>query len=595
MTTDAVIQIIQTIQSQLSQSQASALSSSATLLSQVDTVVGLAANYAQLLGTAAGPIAQAAVANTLAGIAAEQATLTTLAGSDAEAAALAAGYGADAAASAGALATGVGAAIVLVISAVLALLSNTSGQSDSSETQLLNQLTTIVNDIQNTVLASYWQDKITTIMTFWTSPTGGLGTDLDNLANEGTGGTDVKQDVSHFHDHALGFVNLFIPARNPGAEIFWERPVVQDQLFVTTTYAWYTNNFPVSANPPSPYPLPEPAPSLGGSSQQMVSDPRSMLPYLLLGINSYLTLQSLVNFIDSTQPTFSQFVSEFQADLQEYVNFIQSQYNLATNGIVKREVPDTESLFSSILVYIGASNYVSTEIWNGFFGVVDTYPPYGVYQPAPPVTMNADADAGFLTSSPSYLLESITNLNIDAFLEANGNNYESEAIMATGWTAPWLQNKLILRMMAQWKAIYLLNCYDKVWSILQKLGSLINQSLPPLMLNQDGTIASGNWSVRELCKILNVSGDILNGVQGSSLGAPLVFPFNWPPSVPIPVMDTGGYGPFPGQYSLFSLAQCLDNIAIGTWVPPSYSKGSAPSRPLGLRERLAAAASNKNL
>ena len=587
MATDAVIQIIQTIQSQLSQSplsqsQANALNSNATLLSQVDTIVGTAANYAQLLGTAVGPIAQAAAAAKVGLIAQQLEDGLNYAGASAEATALA-----------GAAATGYGAAIVLVVSVVLGILA-AIGQSDSSgssDTQLLDQLLTAVSDIQNTVLASYWQDKLSTIMTFWTSPTGGLGTDLDNLANEGTGGVDVKQDVSHFHDHALAFVNLFIPARNPGAEIFWERPVVQEQFFVTTTYAWYTNNYPVSANPPSPYPVPKSAPSLGGSNQQMAADPRSMLPYLLLGINSYLKLQMLINFIDSSQPTFSEFLSEFQPDLQEYVRFIQSQYNLAVNGIVKRTVPDSKWLPTAVLDYSKAIDDWSAQVWNGYFGVVDTYPPYGVYQPAPPVP-TYDI---ILTSSPSYIIESITTDNIGPFVAANNNDYQSESIMATAWTVPWLQNKLMLRMMAQWKAIYLLNCYDKVWSIMQKVSSLINQSLPPLMLDQDGTIANGNWSARELCKMLNVSGDILTGVLGSSLGAPLVFPFNWPPSAPIPVMDTGGYGPFPGQYSLFSLVQCLDNIATGTWLPPSYSGGGAPRRPLGFRERLAAAASNKNL
>ena len=166
MTTDAVIQIVQTIKSQLSQSQASALNSNSNLLGQVDFVVATAANYAQLLSTA-GPITQAAAAAIVGSVAAEQ-----TAGAAAEATALA-----------GAGATGVGAGIVLIASIILAALAASEQSGSSDFPQLLTQLNTAVSDIENGVLASYWQDKITTIMGFWTSPTGGLGTDLDNLAN----------------------------------------------------------------------------------------------------------------------------------------------------------------------------------------------------------------------------------------------------------------------------------------------------------------------------------------------------------------------------------------------------------------------------
>lgn len=583
MTSDAVAQIIKTIQSKLSSSQTSALQSNTTLLGQVDSVVGIAANYAQLLSTAGpvvSPLAQQAAASIVSAVATAAGDSATEAKAAAEAAS---------AAVVGTAATAIGAGIVLIVSVILGVLG-ASEQSGTSDAQLLSQLIAITQDIENAALASYWQQKITTIMTFWDSPTGGLGTDLDNLANQGLGGNVVKQDVSGFHDHALGFVNLFIPARSPGAEIFWERPVVQEQLFVTNTWSWYTNNWPVSKNPPSPYPQPQPAPPLGGSDEQMVADPRSMLPYLLLGISCYLKLQCLVNFISPDQPTFSQFLSQFQADLQAYISFIQSQYSLAANAITKRGIPNNESLLKSIFYYINPDpTNDDPEIWNGYFGVVDAYPPYGVYQPPPPVSLAVS------TNAPSYLLEAVTNNNVAPFVSANSSNATNEQSMAAGWTVPWLQNKLLLRMMAQWKAIYLLNGYDKVWSTLQKLSNLVNQSLSPLKLQQDGTIASGNWSTRELCTMINVSGEILNGVQNSSLGAPLVFPFNYPPSKPIPVMDGGGYGPFPGQYSLFALVQCLDNIATGTWVPPKYPAGHGPSRPLGFRERLAVAAGSNNL
>jgi hypothetical protein len=49
---------------------------------------------------------------------------------------------------------------------------------------------------------------------------------------------------------------------------------------------------------------------------------------------------------------------------------------------------------------------------------------------------------------------------------------------------------------------------------MQNLQILSNQPLlATLTLDQDGTIAYGNWSARELCEILNVDGYILSRVQ----------------------------------------------------------------------------------
>jgi hypothetical protein len=69
--------------------------------------------------------------------------------------------------------------------------------------------------------------------------------------------------------------------------------------------------------------------------------------------------------------------------------------------------------------------------------------------------------------------------------------------------------------MARWKAIYLYNGYDGVWSIIQRLRDLVGlPALPPVRLDQDDTMATGNWSARELCGLLNVDRDILDGVEG---------------------------------------------------------------------------------
>lgn len=573
MNADATTLLIQRIESQLPQVDVNVQDSNASFLSQVDNVVATAANYAQILGTAAGPIAQTAAVNIVKQIAADQTAGQLAAGASAEAAA-AAGNAAGEAASAGVAAATAGeaAAIVLIISFAIALIA-ASDQSGSSQTQQLQELNTEVLGIGNETLATYWQGKLMGIISAWDSPTGGLGTDLDNLANEGTGGTDVKNDVTHFHDHALAFVNNVIPSKTPGAEVYWERPIVPNQAFTAQQVP-----YPAAVDEGTPVdapiingsimgwygtlPQPEPGPPLGGSPSQMGKDPRSVLPVLLLGLESYLTIEELVNVIDDSQPKFSDFLAQFSGDLQVYTAFLQAQYKLAVNGIVKTDIPSTSDILS-FLYFAAEVMRVSTfpgdtqwwggsypyqaipgswpyagYTWNGVYGVVNAYPPYGAYESSPPISVPS--------SSPSYIIDV---MNTDSLLpDINGpfNNapYLRETILET-WTAPWVKVRLQLGIMARWKAIYLINGYDKVWSILQNLRALTNQPpLPALTLTQDGTIADGNWSARELITMLSAEPDVLGTPEG-----------------PIRPSLEG-----PAGYSLFSLLQGLDWIANGNWV-----------------------------
>jgi hypothetical protein len=571
MTTDATIQIIQMIQAQLSKENKSSWDTNNSLVSQSDSITSHVADYAQILGTAAGPLAQVAVANTLGQIAA-----ANTGGAAAEAAA------AEASVTATAGAAGIGALIVLILSFVLGALE-ASQESGSDLTQFLQQLGTQIQGIENGTIANWWGDNFKSIMSNWDNPAGSIGVDLDNLANEGTGGVDVKHGVSSFHDHAMAFVNFFIPSKTPGAAIFWERPAVPDQFFILASGSgWYQDPQVPWQNP---FPVPPPGPPLGGSDQQMVLDPRSMLPFLLLGIQSYLTIESLINVIDPSQPTLGEFLAKFQGDLQEYASFLSSQYSLAVNGIVKKKIPTSDRLVD----YISCtgpgpvSQQTFFNAWNGFCGVVDSCPPFGSYVPSPPVQILDYPTSMIYLSAPSYIIgavrvsvdggQSLTVPNFDAFnsIQANLKND-----LTNNWIVPWIQDRSILKMMAWWKAIYLMNGYDKVWSIIQTLNVLANQPTnPPLTLDQDGTRASENWSARELCTILKQDGYILSGVQNKSLKTAT------------------------GDYSLFSLVQCLDNIAYGGWGgPPSYSigppfvasPGPGPARPLGFRDRLAAAA-----
>lgn len=219
------------------------------------------------------------------------------------------------------------------------------------------------------------------------------------------------------------------------------------------------------------------------------------------------------------------------------------------------------------------------------YGVVDDYPQYGAYQSSPPVTVPS--------SSPAYLIDMINTddlvSGVTQAVTLFGFQYiDLQRELFARWVLPWVQNKLILRVIARWKAIFLINGYDKVWSILQTLRVLANQSLlPTLTLDQDGTIANGNWSARELCTVLNVDGNIFDGVPNAFTGLTTVWSGDAVPR-----------GPAIEGYSLFSLAECLDKIANGNWAGPPGSlppgslspPGNGATRPLGLRDRLAAAA-----
>jgi hypothetical protein len=633
MATDATNQLIQRILNQLPPDAQPSGESGPDFLSQVNSVVANAASYAQLLSTAAGPIAAAAVASetgaiaawssaasalTTAAAASAQATATAAAnlanatdqaaaaaaatslagdaaGVAAQQQALIAGGAAAATATAGAATAGIGAAVVLVVAGLVAVWSALTSSSGSTETEQLNKLTSDIEDIEDVVLSNWWMSKLGLIMAPW-SP---LETDLDNLANEGTGGFYVKANVSHFHGDALAYVNTFIPSKTPGADIYWERPAVQSQLlsFQRVAYAefhlgwrdgkvggWY-----------GALPLPQAGSSLGG--QKMASDPRTMLPFFLLGLESYLTLESLISFIDPSQPTFSQFLSQYQRDLQTYAGFLYSQYQLAVNGIAKSDLPATNDILSYLWfvaeVVKGSSFADNTQLWggsepllpgyydligppytgvmwNGVYGAVDSYPQYGVYQPGPPVPVPY--------SSPSYIIDVI---DTDNFISQVSYNFQYDYLQEStlgDWILPWVQNKLILGRMARWKAIYLLNGYDKAWSILQHLQVLSGlPQLPTLTLDQDGMIANGDWSTREICSVLNLSGYMAPDVPGGTFATNGVI----------------------GSCSLWALVQCLNAIANGNWAgPPSTGQdsfsgpgaGPAASRPIGFRDRLAAAA-----
>jgi hypothetical protein len=272
-----------------------------------------------------------------------------------------------------------------------------------------------------------------------------------------------------------------------------------------------------------------------------------MAPVLALGIQSYLILESFLNFIDSTQPTLKEFVDEFFGDLQTYATFLYKMYSQAVNGIVKTDLPSDDEILGTlwhIALLKGVLAIPSTDpnrdpwqswgapvplpkdqpvgafsgngwAWNLCYGASETYPQYGFYG-------TLQVDQGPLNAfTPAYVVSWLDWRNAVSEWEAANffSNVDGTLYIwineLQGWTFTWLKNRIILGRMARWKAIYLLNAFDGVWSVLQALQRLAAPNppiVPSTMTLQDGTIADGNWSVRELCSVV-VGGGFCNQLR----------------------------------------------------------------------------------
>ena len=331
---------------------------------------------------------------------------------------------------------------------------------------------------------------------------------------------------------------------------------------------------------------------------------------MLIGLQSYLSVEMLLNLIDPIQDTFDKCVKKYSKDLQDYTIWLYSQYELAVKGIVKSDLPSAADLTAYVnwildapvdpLSFPGASSPLKDPgnplgppttgyMWNGQYGAVDTYPKYGVYQTLPnPVAPPKNVALSYIidwSDAPITLVRQLGGDNSDNInlLDPANRNYANEAFV--NFILPWLKDRLILGRMARWKAIYLLNGYDKVWSMIQKLQYLAPLPSPSpipatMRLDQDHTIADGKWSARELCTILDFSGDIPIATQSRYVG-----------------MAVGGKPPIYNTtitgYSVWVLVGAFDTIANGDWAgPPAvyYSNRLALQRPLSFRKRLAVAA-----
>ncbi len=121
----------------------------------------------------------------------------------------------------------------------------------------------------------------------------------------------------------------------------------------------------------------------------------------------------------------------------------------------------------------------------------------------------------------------------------------------------------------QQSTLYILQGYDKAWSILQNLCVLAKQPPDPEPILPDETKANGIWSIKEIYTTLE------HTLQGS---APV-----WPG--PGPRSSTAS----DNKISLSNLIRAFNMIANGNWTGPAPMEPNL-NRPVSFRDRLAAAA-----
>ena len=522
--------------------------------------LGISANWAQILGTAEGPLAQEAAVTyvTSAGTIQGQPYLQTAAG-QAEAI------------TAGAAAAGIGAGIVLFLAGLLGILSSSSG-TDSAQEEQMAQLGAEFQAMVPYIVADYWDPKLGetgAAAILWSDVQGYL----DDLNAQGTGGNNVQSDEPNYHHAAQKYVNAFY--NGEGWEGYWQSP---PPVNPATFLSWYGD---------SPYT----PPSLPGSSN--LYDPTTALPFFVLGLNAYLTLEAARNMINHTdQTTLLSFASDYHDDLIGYLKLLYQQYSIAVTGhdpnnpspslrgIAKTAPPSADKISGFVgnpehwegLGWINPADPDQAQYpWNGCYGVLVTYPSYAVHQqysiPGPPpwpTLLEID--------SPSYFIN-LLNTNMPPSRATNWGDPE--------WITPWIQNKVTLGTMARWKALYLINGYDQVWQLMHSLQYLVNQALqnlkqssqeivPPVMHLDDGTIADGNWSARELCNVLQIPGPY-SGYSGYDLTV---------------YLGQEGSPDFVGGYSVNKLLHFLIAISGLQVTSPWYDVNVG--RPLSFRALLAA-------
>jgi hypothetical protein len=605
MPADITELLIQMITGASNPNQVAAWTATSAIQSNIADDLSMVANYAQIFGTAA-PATQVLAESVIGGAA----TAALASGGTVQQQLAAIQTFLENSAASAAATSGV-VTFLAVFVAILTILATSSGKSaQEQEFQDLQDIFNALNEIIGIVLATYWDAKLTTgdLPLLWAS----VQADLNDIASETTAGPDVVNNVSHYHDDVHKFVILLTDDLDSGG--FWSVPaqpagnIPQSSSSGLASFgsgwaydSWY-GKF-----------LARDAPSSGPPGDN-VADPVTMLPFLALGLQSYMLIQSLVYTIDTaTQLTLPQFISDFRlTELKPFLDFIYGNYQTAVNGIVKTDLPSDDEILGTlwyltqmkgVFAHPSSNPTQSTsESWgapwpfpptqpgtafsgNGFawnldYGASLTYPQYGYYG-------DAQLDQAQLNLfTPAYIVSMPDTTNaVSQWQEANILfNHRSDTYVSIdsleNWVIPWLQNRLILGRMARWKAIYLLNGFDGVWSVIQAFQQVagLTEVPTPMRLKLDNMIASGDWWSRELCEVVLIRGNLLAGNDYVSADDQFIIHTFDPAGVPVTGHSIGG------------LLDFLYNVANGNWAgPPQLGVDQGPPRPLSFRGLLAGA------
>ena len=301
--------------------------------------------------------------------------------STAEIGALSLSLTAGAAEASGAATAGVGAAIVLFLSFLLGSIASSS-QADSSLAKALQQIQTEVSDIEVTALASYWNDQLDSgFHSYWNPPGGGgLQTDFDDLAAQGTGENHVEGrgqlprqcERVRRQSRSLGGRWSGQPHPAGGLGRLLQRPDLQELRFSPYSKIAYRTLYPygdegltnIPPNAPQTSPpftqmwygkicrRPRASLTPRASPRSRTRAPSALYPDALCSESSHPAC-SRASSISST-PSSPRSASSCRSTtaLYRYADFVYSLYSQSVHGIVKTDMPSDEDALGYLTFYI---------------------------------------------------------------------------------------------------------------------------------------------------------------------------------------------------------------------------------------------------
>jgi hypothetical protein len=424
--------------------------------------------------------------------------------------------------------SGVGPLVSLAISAL-------QKPTPSPEIAILEHIGQQIDDLMSFAGALESEVKMLSLVPMVTPVAGALET----LQREGAAGPHV--DAAMFFQQSLDLVEALTD------DVYWYRPLVSDRVLSFDNY----NNlgpwaeFGVENDPP--FRLFPPVNESLIEGYKAVFDPGLAMPAFLKAIESFVAINGLLD-----PSGFDRFLNQWKDKISEWADFLEDVYDGSVSlargerrvdtligGLLKSSVPSSTD---DIIHYITNRGFG----WVGIYGVVDLYAAY-----ENPVT------------APSLSISHI----VDVFTrEGIGRMSSIDNAFIVDSVYPWVRMRVVLGLMARWKAVYQLRGYDKVWSVLQKLRVLAKQQ------GSAANDANNNWSVRELIDVINT-----NAPNNANTDLRLTL--------------HPGATVAHDYYSLADLVDYLDEIATSTWDRPLFGfSQNGSNRPVSFRDRLAAAA-----